>query len=152
MTTECKLTLNTFAEKPVADKRDSVANSSVMSMGLLPAIENLLEQPLTELLTNIDTEIADSQEFDFHETDTEFTAQIELEDYRAEDIRVSITARVLSLNAEQKSEDGIKTFVRAFALPENADIDSALAHFKEGLLIISIPKLTESEARVIEIV
>ena len=79
------------------------------------------------------------------------------------DIEVSMDAGVLSVSGhryeEARSEDaGMQRvervsgrFFRRFSLPDTADADSIKAQCKNGILDVTIPKLSEVQARRIEV-
>ena len=91
------------------------------------------------------------------ETDSSFDLEVAAPGMKKEDFMLEVNKGVLSIRAEQQSESEDKTehytrkefdyrsFNRSFWLPENVDVDSIKANYKDGILEISVPK-TEIEA------
>ena len=100
---------------------------------------------------------------DISETDDQFQVQVELPGMERDDIEVSLENNVLTINGERKfeeKENGKKfhkveshygTFSRSVQLPENVDADSVDAHYKDGILHISIDKSEDKVRKKIEI-
>ena len=100
---------------------------------------------------------------DISETDDQFQVQVELPGMERDDIEVSLENSVLTVNGERKfeeKENGKKfhkveshygTFSRSVQLPENVDADSVDAHYKDGILHISIDKSEDKVRKKIEI-
>lgn len=94
---------------------------------------------------------------DIVETPEEFVVKAELPEMKKEDVKVSVTGDVLSIEGERKQEKEEKgrkfhrvertygTFLRTFALPENVDGAKIRAEFKDGMLQVRMPK-TEAPA------
>jgi len=58
------------------------------------------------------------------------------------DIQVEVVDSVLHISSEKESEAGNTAFNRKFTVPENSDADKITANCKDGLLTITIPKIT----------
>lgn len=96
---------------------------------------------------------------DISETDKEFIIKGEIPDVNKEDVKVSIDEGVLSIKGERKQEvqdDNKKyhrierhygSFTRSFRLPENVDANGIKANFKDGMLVLNIPKTGESKPK-----
>ena len=99
------------------------------------------------------------------ETNEEYRIEAELPGVKQEDLEVNIDERVLTLRGErreEKEEKGKKyhrvessygSFTRSFTLPDDASEDEIAAEYKDGLLIVRIPRIEpkESKARSVEI-
>lgn len=95
---------------------------------------------------------------DIKATDGEYAISAELPGVSEKDISLDVEDRTLILSGEkreehedrQEGEDGYYrmersygSFRRALALPDDADIDSVKADFKDGVLRVSIPRKTK---------
>lgn len=80
-----------------------------------------------------------------------------------EDLDVSIDNNVLTIRGETKFESeteearvfrrevGYGSFTRSIKLPEGLDLDKVDAHFENGLVTISIPKIAEQKAPALKV-
>lgn len=99
------------------------------------------------------------------ETPEEYRIDAELPGVKQDDLDVNVEDRVLTLRGErrEKKEDKQKkyhrvessygSFMRSFALPDDADADKVAAEYKDGLLSVRIPRTApkESKARTVKI-
>lgn len=86
------------------------------------------------------------------ETDKEYQLSLELPGVEEKNIDVSLSGDVLTIKAEKKSdieekdtnyhrvERSYGTYQRALTLPQETDRDKIKADFKNGVLLVSIPK------------
>lgn len=86
------------------------------------------------------------------EDDENFKIEAEMPGMGEEDIKVSITNRIVTLRSEKKmssknegkdfriQEIGYGCYEREIALPDDLDIDQAKATFRKSMLWINIPK------------
>ncbi|MBI3763407.1 MAG: Hsp20/alpha crystallin family protein [Chloroflexi bacterium] len=82
---------------------------------------------------------------------------------KAEDIQVNVTADVLSIKGETKSESEVKdanyvrrerrygSFARRLTLPTTVVTDKAKAEFEDGVLTLTLPKADEVKPKTIQI-
>src|SRR4029450_11001919 len=99
----------------------------------------------------------------------------ELPELRKEDVKVTVENGVLTIAGERKFEKEEKkkkyhrvergygslwrtftppargSFVRPFALPEDADADRVKAQFKQGILEVHLPKNEKAKPKQIEV-
>ncbi len=80
-----------------------------------------------------------------------------------EDIDVSITADSLTIKGETRPEDDVQadnylrrerkygTFSRTVSIPRPIKADQAVADFKDGILIITLPKADDARPRTINV-
>ncbi|MEN3027327.1 MAG: Hsp20/alpha crystallin family protein [Chlorobiota bacterium] len=105
-----------------------------------------------------------SPRVDITEDEQHIYIHAELPGVRKEDVKVSISEdRVLTIQGEKKEErkeEGrnflrmervFGSFCRSFALPENVKIDEVDAKFENGVLTITLPKVTPSKPKEIEV-
>lgn len=100
---------------------------------------------------------------DIAETDKAFTIKAELPEVKKEDVKVKVENGVLTLNGERKQEKEEKnkkfhrverfygSFLRSFTLPENIDENGIKAAFKDGMLVLEIPKTETVKPKSIDI-
>jgi HSP20 family protein len=96
---------------------------------------------------------------DVHETEKEIQVTAELPGMDEKDIDLSITHNMLVINGEKKSEKEEKgqrsyrseriygSFRRSVPLPEGLDENACEAHFKNGVLTVTLPKQTVSSTQ-----
>ena len=100
---------------------------------------------------------------DITEDDREYVIKAELPELRKEDVKVTVENGVLTMSGERKFEKeekkkkyhrverGYGSFVRTFALPEDADADKIKAEFKHGVLEMHLPKNEKAKPKQIEV-
>lgn len=96
-------------------------------------------------------------EVDVKETDDHIEICAELAGMDENDVDVTVREHVLSIAGEKKSERkeekadyhlterSYGSFVRAFRLPDTADVDNVDADFSKGVLTIKIPKKADAQ-------
>ena len=89
---------------------------------------------------------------DIYETDNEITVKAELPGLEQKDITLSLENNVLTLKGERRFEKETKQenyhriersyggFSRSFAIPATVDDDKIKADYKDGVLMIALPK------------
>lgn len=104
-----------------------------------------------------------SPAMDIKETPKEYVVTAEVPGIDKKDIHIEITDNILTLKGERKFEGEQKdetyhrversygSFTRTFSLPAKVKADSIEASFKDGILIVRIPKAEEVLPRKIEI-
>ena len=100
---------------------------------------------------------------DIYETAKEIVLKIELPGLKKDDVAVSIENNVLMIRGERKFEEEVKRenfhrvernygeFLRTFTLPTFIDANKVLAEFKDGLLMVFLPKREEAKPKQIEV-
>jgi HSP20 family protein len=93
------------------------------------------------------------------ETDNEYRVQAELPDVKKEDVRVTLEQGALCIAGERREEREQKgekyhrrevsygSFMRRFGLPEDADPDRVEATFKDGMLRVVVPKVSQGKGK-----
>ena len=96
---------------------------------------------------------------DIAETETEFKICAECPGMKAEEIQVTLEGSTLTMTGEKKEETETKDdkggiyqcerrfgkFTRQFTLPERVDAKKIGAAVKDGVLVITLPKLPEAQ-------
>lgn len=87
----------------------------------------------------------------------------ELPGVKADDVKLSIENSVLTIRGEKRQEAEEKTerihryersygvFERAFALPNSVDADKIEAHYENGILTVTVPKIEKARPREIPV-
>ena len=98
---------------------------------------------------------------DLYETDKAYVIEMEVAGYGEDEVRLHVDRHVLEI-----SSDGVKevyfrdtptpeihtpAFRRSFSLPENVDEGAIEASYDNGMLVVTIPKKAEAQARRIEV-
>jgi HSP20 family protein len=100
---------------------------------------------------------------DIYETAKAIVLNVELPGIKKEEVTVSIENNLLTIHGERKFLEETKRenyyrvernygeFFRSFTLPNYIDPAKILAEFKEGLLVLNLPKREEAKPKQIEI-
>jgi len=100
---------------------------------------------------------------DIYEDDNNFKLKVDLPGIKKEDVKISYSDGQLSISGERKQETENKNskyhrverlfgkYYRSFALPKKILEDKIEAEFKDGQLIINIPKSEEAKPKQLEI-
>src|SRR5438132_10186956 len=100
---------------------------------------------------------------DITEDDKEYLIKVELPEIKKEDVKVTVENGTLTISGERKFEKeekdkkyhrverGYGSFVRTFALPEDADAGKVKAEFKHGMLEVHLPKNERAKPKQIEV-
>jgi HSP20 family protein len=100
---------------------------------------------------------------DISESDREFLIKAELPEVKKEDVKVTVDKGVLTLSGERKIEKEEKTtkfhrveraygsFLRSFGLPEGVDSAKVAAEFKDGLLLVHLPKAEKARPQAVDV-
>lgn len=100
---------------------------------------------------------------DIAESAEEFQIKAELPEVKKEDVKIRVENGVLSITGERKHEKeeqnkkwhrverSYGSFTRTFSLPENIDEAKVRAEFKDGMLIMHIPKSATAKPKSVEI-
>lgn len=100
---------------------------------------------------------------DITEDEKEYVIKAELPEVKKEDIKLNVQDDVVTITGErkyEKEEKGKKyhrversygSFMRSFTLPENADGTKVSAEYKDGLLMVRLPKSEKAKPKSIEV-
>src|SRR5438045_9672768 len=100
---------------------------------------------------------------DITEDEKEYLIKAELPEMKREDVKVIVENGVLTMSGERKFEKeekkrkfhrverGYGTFMRSFALPDDADFNKVNAEFKSGVLTVHVPKSEQAKPKQIEV-
>lgn len=97
---------------------------------------------------------------DIYETENAYTIEAEVAGYDEEGIKLHVDKHVLTLSSEGAKEEDKEAIVkeictpafeRSFSLPEDADEASINADYRNGVLMVTVPKVKKAEPKRIEI-
>lgn len=100
---------------------------------------------------------------DITEDDKEYIVKAEIPEMKKEDIKINVHDDVLTVSGERKYEKEEKdkkfhrveraygSFMRSFALPEDADGSKISAEYKDGMLKVHLPKSEQAKKKAIEV-
>ena len=99
---------------------------------------------------------------DIYETDKNIVIKMEIPEVKKENISVMFDNNVLTISGERKPDEAIGQsyhrnersygqFLRSFTLPPFVDTKNITAESKEGLLLVTLPKVEEAKAKQIEV-
>lgn len=104
-----------------------------------------------------------SPRVDIVEDEKEILVKAELPEMKKEDVKVEVDQGVLTVSGERKMEKEEKnkkyhriereygSFLRSFTLPLEVMADKVNAEFKEGMLMVHLPKNGKAGAKAVEI-
>jgi HSP20 family protein len=104
-----------------------------------------------------------SPRVDVRETTDAYILEMELPGMSEKDVDISLKERVLSISSIKEAEkdetesDWVikerrnKSFARRFTLPEDINAEGIAASFKNGVLVVDIPRKPEAQPRNIQI-
>jgi HSP20 family protein len=143
--------------------------------GIAPARNRVLQNTLSRLLDEtfgpFAARIPGSEEpgafttwtplCDIYETDKNIVIKMEIPEVKKENVSVTFDNNVLTINGERKAEEEVGSyhrnertygqFLRSFTLPPFVDTKNITAESKDGLLLVTLPKVEEAKAKQIEV-
>jgi len=100
---------------------------------------------------------------DIYETEKELVLKMELPDMKKEDVHVTVENNVLTLRGERKFEETVARenfhriertygeFLRTFTLPPFIEGNKISAEFKDGMLMVMLPRTATAIPKQIEV-
>lgn len=97
---------------------------------------------------------------DIYETDNAYIIEMESAGYSEDEIKLHVEKHILTISADEAEakdrkyiarEIATPAFKRSFSLPEGADEGAISADYKNGILLVTIPKKAEVQPRRIEV-
>jgi HSP20 family protein len=100
---------------------------------------------------------------DIVEDDKEYLIKVELADIQRDQVKVFVESGILTISGERKFEKeeqkkkyhrverAYGTFVRTFIVPDDADADKVTAEFRDGVLMVHLPKSESAKPKQIEV-
>jgi len=117
--------------------------------------DNSLE---TDFLSNFNTGIT-LPAVNIKETNNEFILELAIPGMKKSDFIIDVENKVLSISSEVKSENeekneiytrrefGYSSFKRTFTLPDSIESDKVKASYKDGILMVTLPKREEAKQK-----
>jgi HSP20 family protein len=96
---------------------------------------------------------------DIYEEGGEIIVKAEIPGMKKEDIHVDINERTVTISGEKRKEEKIErkdyhrlersygSFVRTFSLPSEVQTEKTRATFRDGILVVRVPKTEEAAKR-----
>lgn len=100
---------------------------------------------------------------DISENETEYLVKAEIPEVDKKDVKVMVQDGLLTIQGERKQEKEEKgkrfhrversygTFLRTFDIPDGVDEEKLKAEFKEGMLLVHLPKTEKAKSKAIEV-
>jgi HSP20 family protein len=100
---------------------------------------------------------------DISEDDKEYVIKAEIPAVDKKDVKISVEEGVLTIQGERKQEKEEKgkkfhrvessygSFFRSFTLPENIAEEKLRAEFKDGVLLVHLPKTEKPKPKAVEV-
>jgi HSP20 family protein len=100
---------------------------------------------------------------DFQESDKEFALKLDIPGIKKEDVKIEVENNTLTVSGERKdqkeekdskrhfSESFYGSFLRSFTLAQVIDESTVKAEYKDGVLNITVPKASPTNAKTIAI-
>lgn len=130
----------------------------------VPSFFSVFERPLfRDVFAGEENVITYAPRVDVVENKESFTVRAELPGMKKDEVQLKLENNVLTLSGEKRydekrDEDNFHLretrygkFERSFRLTDNIDRNSINADYKDGVLIISLPKTKESQSKEIAI-
>ena len=104
-----------------------------------------------------------SPSVDITEDDDEYLIKADLHDVKKEDVKVVVENGIVTVSGERKTEKEEKkrkfhriersfgSFRRGFLVPEDADASKVKAEFKDGVLMVHMPKSPTAKPKAVEV-
>jgi HSP20 family protein len=105
----------------------------------------------------------ESLAMDMYETDDEVVVKTAVPGVKAEDVDISVTDDILTIQGETKAEEKVEkanyvrqerrygAFARHLSLPSTVIAEKATAKFEDGVLTLTLPKAEEAKPKTIKI-
>ncbi len=130
---------------------------------LRDAMDRLFEDSFVRMRPLAPALGAQSLALDVYQTEDSLVVKAAVPGLKPEDIDITITGNVLSIKGETKAEEKVEkedyiyqerrfgAFQRSVQLPDDLLTEKAEASFKDGLLILTVPKSAEAKPKMIKV-
>ena len=130
-------------------------------LGIRRFIDDVMDEAMSGL--SREREGAIIPPVDVSESSYDIVVKAELPGMKKTDIKLSLEGNILTISGEKKEEKEQKnknyhlverrfgSFRRSLALPMSIDVDKVKATYKNGVLIVTIPKKEEAKGREIKV-
>lgn len=129
----------------------------------LQIMERDLEKKLWENDWGLLPPLAETSTIDVYEENGNLVAEASLPNFNKSEIKVNIDGRTLEISAEHQEKEGGKTqrryyfressnrYFRRVTLPEGVKVEAADASFKNGTLLVVMPKVATKSIKTVEV-
>ena len=112
----------------------------------------------TEFLSNFNTGIT-LPAVNIKENNEAFVLELAIPGMKKSDFTIDVENKILSISSEVKSENeetndnytrrefGYSSFKRTFTLPDSVESDKVKASYKDGILLVTLPKREEAKQK-----
>lgn len=126
-------------------------------------IDRLFDSPLGEFTRASHLLSGWTPALDLHEDKDKFLLKVELPGMKKEDIEISLHDGSLTISGERKGEEKFEDaevcraerfvgrFQRTVSLPAPVDPEKVQAQYRDGILVVTLPKTEEAKPRQIKI-
>jgi HSP20 family protein len=100
---------------------------------------------------------------DIYETENELVLKADLPDINEKDLDIRVENNMLTIHGERRFEQQVKeenylrveraygTFSRSFSLPNTVNTEATKAEYKNGVLMVQLPKRAEAKPKQVKI-
>lgn len=140
--------------KDLSKKRNVATLPSLSSW-----VDNFFENNLgTEFMSNFNTGIT-LPAVNIKETNDQFVLELAIPGMKKSDFSIEVDNKILSISSEVKTENqmeestytrrefGYSSFKRTFTLPDNVESDRVNANYRDGILLVMLPKREEAKQK-----
>ena len=140
--------------KDLSKKRNVATLPSLSSW-----VDNFFENNLgTEFMSNFNTGIT-LPAVNIKETNDQFVLELAIPGMKKSDFSIEVDNKILSISSEVKTENqmeestytrrefGYSSFKRTFTLPGNVESDRVNANYRDGILLVMLPKREEAKQK-----
>ncbi len=140
--------------KDLSKKRNVATLPSLSSW-----VDNFFENNLgTEFMSNFNTGIT-LPAVNIKETNDQFVLELAIPGMKKSDFSIEVDNKILSISSEVKTENqmeestytrrefGYSSFKRTFTLPDTVESDRVNAHYRDGILLVMLPKREEAKQK-----
>lgn len=140
--------------KDLSKKRNVATLPSLSSW-----VDNFFENNLgTEFMSNFNTGIT-LPAVNIKETNDQFVLELAIPGMKKSDFSIEVDNKILSISSEVKTENqmeestytrrefGYSSFKRTFTLPDTIESDRVNAHYRDGILLVMLPKREEAKQK-----
>jgi HSP20 family protein len=122
-----------------------------------PFLSNLFDDDFFPVLTS---RTSSMPAVNIKENEKNFILELAVPGMDKKDLKIDINEDVLTISSELQNEkeeekDGYKrkefsysSFCRSFYIPENVNRDKIEANYKDGILVIELPKMEEEKSKI----
>jgi HSP20 family protein len=152
--------------KSFEHKEDAMNRLNISRWRPFPEMDDFF-RPFLGRTPGLPAEFAKEMEWspatDVSETPTEYLVKADLPGVRTEDVQIQVENGMLTVKGERRMEHVVSeqkmhrsevfygTFERNFALPENVDPAMIKADYKDGVLIVHLPKVAVEAPKPVKI-